>query len=206
MSKFIPVHPVNPQTRVLSEAVQVIQDGGVIAYPTDSGYALGCQMGDKDAQRRIIKIRDVGERHNFTLMCADFAQVGPLVLMGNSQFRLVKRLTPGPYTFILEGTKDVPRASLNPKKRTVGIRISDNVVVHSLLEQADGPIVSSSLIMPGDAEPYTDGWSVFEALEHQVDLVLDAPLESVAPTTVIDLTGDVPELIRQGRGDASFLE
>ncbi|MBV7363671.1 threonylcarbamoyl-AMP synthase [Actinomycetaceae bacterium TAE3-ERU4] len=206
MSKFVEVHPINPQPRTISRAVSILRDGGVIAYPTDSGFALGCAMGNLEGQERIAKIRGVGIKHNFTLICANFAQAGPLVLLDNAGFRLVKRLTPGPYTFIIEGTKEVPKSSLNSKKKTIGIRISPYPVVQSLVTELGSPLVSSSLIAPEGNEVYTDGWSVFEDFEHQLDLVIDAPIESAQPTSVIDLTAAPPEVIRVGSGDVSFLD
>jgi len=211
VARYLDVHPDNPQRRVIAQVVDLVRGGGLIAYPTDSGYALGCRLGDSDGLQRIRAIRGLDERHQFTLMCRDFAQLGQFALVSNRSFRAVKASTPGPYTFILPATKEVPRRMMNPKKRTVGVRIPDHVVVQALLEELAEPLVSSTLLLPdGDtAEPsltLTQGWEIKELLDHVVDGVLDSGECGTEPTTVIDLSGDDPEIIRRGAGDPSRFE
>lgn len=205
MAKYLDVHPVNPQPRALAEAVRVLRGGGLIVYPTDSCYALGCLMGEAPALERIRDIRKLDHRHHFTLVCADFAQLGQLVNIGNAAFRLVKSCTPGPYTFILPATKEVPRRLLHAKKHTVGVRIPKNTVVQALLAELGEPILSSTLLLPGHDEPLTDGWTIKEELDHQVDVVLDAGDCGTEPTTVVDLSDGV-EVVRVGAGDVSRFE
>ena len=205
MAKYLDVHPVNPQPRALAEAVRVLRGGGLIVYPTDSCYALGCLMGEAAALERIRDIRKLDHRHHFPLVCADFAQLGQLVNIGNAAFRLVKSCTPGPYTFILPATKDVPRRLLHAKKHTVGVRIPKNTVVQALLAELGEPILSSTLLLPGHDEPLTDGWTIKEELDHQVDVVLDAGDCGTEPTTVVDLSDGV-EVVRVGAGDVSRFE
>ena len=205
MAKYLDVHPVNPQPRALAEAVRVLRGGGLIVYPTDSCYALGCLMGEAEPLERIRVIRQLDHRHHFTLVCADFSQLGQLVNIGNAAFRLVKSCTPGPYTFILPATKEVPRRLLHAKKHTVGVRIPKNTVVQALLAELGEPILSSTLLLPGHDEPLTDGWTIKEELDHQVDVVLDAGDCGTEPTTVVDLSDGV-EVLRVGAGDVSRFE
>lgn len=203
MARYLDVHPVNPQPRSIAMVAEAIRGGGLVAYPTDSCYALGCRMGNLAALERIRRIRNLDDRHHFTLVCRDFAQLGPLIDVNNATFRLLKANTPGPFTFILPGTKEVPRRLLNPKKHSIGVRIPEHVVAQALLHELDEPIVSSTLLLPGHEEPLTEGWVIKDELDHSVDVVLDGGECGLMPTTVVDLTGDEPEVIRQGAGDAS---
>jgi tRNA threonylcarbamoyl adenosine modification protein (Sua5/YciO/YrdC/YwlC family) len=201
MARFLDVHPVDPQPRAIGQAVQLIRDGGLVAYPTDSGYALGCALGNQDGKDRILRIRQLDDRHHFTLVCRDFAQLGQLVHIDNRVFRAIKAATPGPYTFILPATKEVPRRLLHPKKKTVGVRIPENRVVQALLAELWEPILSSTLILPGEDAPMTEGWLVKEELDQQVDAVIDAGECGAEPTTVIDYSDGTPEVTRLGAGD-----
>ena len=195
------MHPVDPQPRAISQAVQLIRDGGLLAYPTDSGYALGCALGNQEGKDRIVRIRHLGDKHHFTLVCADFAQLGQLVHIDNSVFRAIKAATPGSYTFILPATKEVPRRLLHPKKKTVGVRIPDDRVVQALLAELGEPMLSSTLILPGETDPMTEGWLVKEELDHQVDAVIDSGECGTEPTTVVDFSDGAPEVVRVGAGD-----
>jgi len=206
VAKYFDVHPVNPQPRAIRQIVDIVREDGLIAYPTDSCFALGCRMGNKDGLDRIREIRHLGDRHHFTLMCRDFAQLGQFVQINNASFRLVKASTPGPYTFILPATKEVPRRLLHPKKRTVGVRITEHVVAQALLAELGEPLVSSTLLLPGHEEPMTAGWEIKEELDHVVDAVVDSGECGVEPTTVIDLSDGEPEIIRVGAGDTSRFE
>jgi tRNA threonylcarbamoyl adenosine modification protein (Sua5/YciO/YrdC/YwlC family) len=203
MARYLDVHPDNPQPRLIGQAVQALHDDQLIAYPTDSGYALGSRIGNKDGRDRILAIRGLDERHHFTLVCRDFSQLGQLVHVDNSAFRAIRAATPGPFTFILPATPEVPRRLLHPKKRTVGVRIPDHTVVRALLEELGEPILSSTLILPGESEPRTNGWDVKEELDHRVDVVIEAGDTPAEPTTVIDWSEGVPEVVRQGAGDWS---
>ncbi len=203
MARFIDIHPVDPQPRLVTQVVDILRDGGVIAYPTDSGYALGAQMGNADGKDRMRAIRRLDDRHHFTLVCRDFAQLGQLVHIDNRVFRAVKAATPGPYTFILPATAEVPRRLIHPKKRTVGVRIPDHVVVRALLEELGEPILTTTLILPGVTEAMTTGWEVKEALDHQVDAVIESGEVTAAPTTVVDWSGVEPAVVRVGAGDPS---
>jgi tRNA threonylcarbamoyl adenosine modification protein (Sua5/YciO/YrdC/YwlC family) len=204
MARYLDVHPDNPQARAIAQVVAAIRDDdALIAYPTDSGYALGGRIGSKEIKERILAIRDLDEHHHFTLVCKDFSQLGQLVHVPNSAFRAIKAMTPGPFTFILPATPEVPRRLLHPKKKTVGVRIPDNAVVRALLEELGEPLLTSTLILPGETEPRTSGWDVKEELDHVVDYVIEAGETPAEPTTVIDWSDDVPEVIRQGAGDAS---
>ncbi|HEX5089839.1 MAG TPA: L-threonylcarbamoyladenylate synthase [Nocardioides sp.] len=203
MARYLDIHPDNPQERLLQQVVDALRDDALIAYPTDSGYALGCRTGNRDGRDRILRIRGLDERHHFTLVCKDFGQLGQLVKVDNAAFRAIRSVTPGPYTFILPAMPEVPRRLLHPRKRTVGVRIPDHTVVHALLELLGEPLLSSTLILPGETEPRTLGWDVKEELDHAVDLVVDAGETPAEPTTVIDWSEGVPEVLRQGAGDAS---
>ena len=204
MARYFDVHPDNPQTRSIRQVVDIVRDGGLIAYPTDSCFAFGCQVGNRGGLDRIRDIRRLGDRHHFTLICRDFAQLGQFVQISNSVFRLVKAATPGSYTFILPATREVPRRLLHPKKQTVGVRIPRHTVVQSLLAELGEPLVSSTLLLPGQEEPMTHGWEIKERLDHLVDAVIDSGDCGVEPTTVIDLSQPEPEVLRQGAGDSSW--
>lgn len=201
MARYFDVHPVNPQRRSISQVVEILREGGVIAYPTDSSYAIGCMTENHDGLERIRRIRGHDESHHMTLVCADFAQLGQLVKLDNNAFRAVKAATPGPYTFILPATKEVPRRLYHPKKRTVGIRIPDHPVVRALLTELGEPLLSSTLIPRGQEAPMTDGWTIKEELSHQVDAVVDAGETGDVPSTVVDWTEGYPEVVRVGAGD-----
>ncbi|GAA1742194.1 L-threonylcarbamoyladenylate synthase [Luedemannella helvata] len=206
MAKYLDVHPDNPQPRRIREAVDIIRGGGVVAYPTDSSYALGCRIGDRDAVERIREVRRLDDRHHFALVCRDFSQLGQFVQLSNSVFRLVKAHIPGPYTFILPASKDVPRRLLHPKKRTVGARVPDHRVTQALLDELGEPLLSSTLLLPGDEEPLTQGWEIKERLDHAIDAVIDAGEGGKEPSTVVDLSGDEPEVLRRGAGDPTPFE
>ncbi|MFC7979288.1 L-threonylcarbamoyladenylate synthase [Streptomyces cinereoruber] len=206
MAKYFDVHPDNPQPRTISTVADSIRNGALVAYPTDSCYALGTRMGSRDGISRIRAIRDLGDRHHFTLMCRDFAQLGQLVHIDNDVFRAVKAATPGPYTFILPGTKEVPRQLLHPKKKTVGVRIPDHVATQALLAELGEPLLSSTLLLPDEEEPLTQGWEIKERLDHQVDAVLDSGDCGTEPTTVVDFSSGEPEIVRRGAGDTTRFE
>ncbi|GAB4076336.1 L-threonylcarbamoyladenylate synthase [Nostocoides australiense] len=201
MARLLEVHPVDPQPRAIQQAVALLREGGLIAYPTDSGYALGATMGNQEAKDRIHAIRRLDDKHHFTLVCKDFAQLGQFVFIDNSVFRAVKAATPGPYTFILPGSKDVPRKLLHTKKKTVGVRIPDSRVVQALVTELGEPLMSSTLILPGESEPMTEGWLVKDELDHAVDIVIDTGECGSEPTTVVDFSSDEPEVVRVGAGD-----
>jgi tRNA threonylcarbamoyl adenosine modification protein (Sua5/YciO/YrdC/YwlC family) len=201
MARFVDIHPVNPQPRLLQQVVAALRDDALIAYPTDSGYALGCQLGNRDGRDRILRIRGLDEKHHFTLMCGDFAQLGQFVHVDNSAFRAIKAATPGPYTFILPATGEVPRRLMHPKKKTVGVRIPDHLFDQQLLSELGEPLLTSTLILPGETEPRTLGWEVKEELDHQVDLVVEAGETPAEPTTVVDWSEGYPEVVRRGAGD-----
>ncbi|MFE5914946.1 L-threonylcarbamoyladenylate synthase [Streptomyces wedmorensis] len=206
MAKYFDVHPDNPQHRTISAVADSIRNGALVAYPTDSCYALGTRLGSRDGISRIRAIRDLDDRHHFTLMCANFAQLGQLVHIDNDVFRAVKASTPGAYTFILPATKEVPRQLLHPKKKTVGVRIPDHVVTQALLAELGEPLLSSTLLLPDEAEPLTQGWEIKERLDHQVDAVLDSGDCGTEPTTVVDFSGGEPEIVRRGAGDTTRFE
>ncbi|MFL9610431.1 L-threonylcarbamoyladenylate synthase [Methylobacillus sp. Pita2] len=201
MAQYFVIHPENPQTRLINQAVAILRDGGVIAYPTDSSYALGCMLGNKDAQDRIRAIRGVDDSHHFTLVCRNLAELSTYAQVDNSQFRLLKANTPGQYTFILKATREVPRRLQHPKRSTVGLRVPQHAVTLALLEELNEPMLSMTLQLPGDDAPLNEAWEIRDQLEHQVELVIDAGACSIAPTTVIDLTAESPSLIRLGAGD-----
>ncbi|HEY3700253.1 MAG TPA: L-threonylcarbamoyladenylate synthase [Spongiibacteraceae bacterium] len=201
MSQFFQIHPDNPQQRLIGQAVGIIRRGGVIAYPTDSAYALGCHLGDKAALERIRRIRKLDDDHNFTLVCRDLSELGTYARVNNSVFRLIRNHTPGPYTFILKATDEVPRRLLHPKRRTIGLRVPENRIALALLEALGEPLMSVTLILPGDELPLTDPLDIRERLEHDLDLVIDGGICGAEPTTIVDLADDTPVIIRQGRGD-----
>jgi tRNA threonylcarbamoyl adenosine modification protein (Sua5/YciO/YrdC/YwlC family) len=194
------MHPQDPQPRMVSQVVEIVRDGGLIAYPTDSCYALGCAVGNREGIERLRQIRKLDDKHHLTLVCQDFAQLGQFVHISNTVFRLVKSATPGPYTFILPATKEVPRRLWHPRKRTVGVRIPRHVVAHALLDRLGEPLVSTTLLLPGDEEPMTQGWEIKERLDHQIEAVVDSGEGGTTPTTVIDLSEDEPEVLRVGGG------
>jgi len=206
MARYLDVHPDNPQARTIGQVVDQLRQDALIAYPTDSGYALGCQLGNRDGRDRILRIRDLDERHHFTLMCKDFAQLGQFVHLDNSAFRAIKAATPGSYTFILPATSEVPKRLMHPKKKTVGVRIPDHVLVQTLLRELGEPMLTSTLILPGETEARTSGWDVKEELDHQVDIVIEAGDTIAEPTTVVDWSAGYPEVVRVGAGDPSRFE
>ncbi|RZS32216.1 tRNA threonylcarbamoyl adenosine modification protein (Sua5/YciO/YrdC/YwlC family) [Herbihabitans rhizosphaerae] len=206
MARYFDVHPVNPQRRAIGQAVALLREDGLIAYPTDSCYALGCQLGNKDGLERIKEIRRLDDRHHFTLMCRDFAQLGQFVHVDNTVFRAIKASTPGSYTFILPATNEVPRRMMHPKKRTVGARIPDDIVVQALLDELGEPLLSSTLLLPDLDEPLTQGWEIKERLDHVVDAVIDSGECGTVPTTVIDFSQGEPEIVRRGAGDTTRFE
>lgn len=206
MARYFDVHPHDPQPRTIAQAVALLRDDALIAYPTDSCYALGFRLDNPTGGDRIRRIRALDDRHHFTLVCADFAQLGQFVHLDNAAFRSIKSATPGPYTFILTATKDVPKRLSHPKKRTVGVRIPQHPVVRALLRELGEPLVSSTLLLPGAQEPMTDGWTIKEELDHLVDAVLDAGDCGTEPTTVVDWSEGHPEVVRAGAGDPSRFE
>lgn len=201
MAQFFSVHPANPQPRLIRQAAEILRRGGVIAYPTDSSYALGCHLGDIAAAERIRAIRGLGDRHFLTLVCVDLAEAARFVRLANWQFRIVRQGTPGPFTFLLPASREVPRRVLTDRRQTVGIRVPDHPVVHALLAELREPVLSSTLILPGEMAPIDDPHAIRDRLEHDVDLVIDAGPCPGEPTTVIDLTADAPTLVRLGSGD-----
>ncbi len=200
MAQFFSIHPENPQLRLIRQAVAIVHAGGVIVYPTDSCYALGGQLGDKNVMTRICAIRQVDEQHHFTLMCRNLSEISQYAKVDNSQYRLLKASTPGSYTFIFQATREVPRRLLHPKRNTIGLRIPDNPVVQALLTELNEPLLSSTLILPGDEFPLNDAGEIRDRLEHHVELVLDGGACGLEMSTVIDLTGDTPKLTRLGKG------
>ncbi|MEU3626863.1 threonylcarbamoyl-AMP synthase [Amycolatopsis coloradensis] len=206
MARYFDVHPENPQRRAIGQVVDILREDGLIAYPTDSCFALGCQLGNKDGIDRIRSIRKLDDRHHFTLVCQDFAQLGQFVHIDNTVFRAIKASTPGSYTFILPATKEVPRRLLHAKKKTVGVRIPDHVVTQALLGELGEPLLSSTLLLPDQEEPMTQGWDIKERLEHVVDAVIDSGECGVEPTTVIDFSAGEPEIVRRGAGDTVRFE
>ncbi|MGD9526330.1 L-threonylcarbamoyladenylate synthase [Pseudonocardia sp.] len=206
MARYFDVHPVDPQRRAIGQVATMVREGGLIAYPTDSCFALGCAIGNAEGVERIRTIRHLDDRHHFTLVCADFAQLGQFVHVSNRVFRLVKAATPGSYTFILPATKEVPRRMLHPRKKTVGVRIPQHPVVRALLSELGEPLLSSTLLLPGDDEPLTQGWDIKERLDHAVDAVIDSGECGTEPTTVVDLSTDETEIVRVGAGDPSRFE
>ncbi|MGV8844103.1 MAG: L-threonylcarbamoyladenylate synthase [Pseudomonas sp.] len=201
MSQFFQVHPENPQARLIKQAVEMIKDGAVVVYPTDSGYAVGCHIGDKAAVERIRRLRQLDDKHNFTLLCRDLSQLGLFAKVDTGAFRLLKAHTPGPYTFILNATREVPRLLLHAKRRTIGLRVPNHPIAQALLEQLGEPLMSVSLIMPGERVPMSDPYEMRQSLEHHVDLILDGGFGSLEASTVINLTDGEPQILRVGCGD-----
>jgi tRNA threonylcarbamoyl adenosine modification protein (Sua5/YciO/YrdC/YwlC family) len=206
MALLLSMHPVSPQPRLVRQAIAAIREGSVVAYPTDSCYALGCLIGDKDAMERIRRIRHAGKDHNFTLVCRDLSEIAKYARVDNRQYRTLRAFTPGPYTFLLEATREVPKRLQNPKRRTIGIRVPDNPVVRMLLAELGEPIMSSTLLLPGEEAPMTDPQEIKARLEHAVDLVIDGGHCGFEPSSVVDLSGEVPTVVRRGKGDVSAFE
>jgi tRNA threonylcarbamoyl adenosine modification protein (Sua5/YciO/YrdC/YwlC family) len=200
MARVVNVHPDTPQPRLLVQAAEFIRNGGIVALPTDSCYALGCHLGDKEAMDRIRLIRQMDDRHHLTLMVRDLSEIAHFARVDNAQYRLLKATTPGSYTFILEGTKELPRRVLHPKRKTIGLRVPNHPVALALLEALNEPLLTTTLQLPGDDDPLTEGWEIQDRLEDQLEFILDAGHCGTEPTTIIDLTGPTPELIRAGRG------
>lgn len=206
MARYFDVHPRNPQSRTIGRVADLVRDGGLVVYPTDSCFALGCRLGDPSGIERIRAIRRLDERHHFTLVCRDLAQLGQFVRLDTTAFRAIRAATPGSYTFILPATKEAPRRMLHPRRRTVGARIPDHVAAQALLAELDEPLLSSTLLLPGEEEPLTQGWEIKERLDHAVDAVLDSGDCGVEPTTVVDFSGEEPVVLRRGAGDPSRFE
>jgi len=206
MARFLDIHPQDPQPRLIRQVAQTLQNGGLVAYPTDACFALGAQLGNAAAKQRIIDIRQLDDKHHFTLVCRDFAQLGQFVHLDNPVFRAVKAATPGAYTFILPATPEVPKKVLHPKKRTIGVRIPDHRITQALVAELGEPMLSSTLLLPGQEEPMALGWEIKEELDAQVDVVIDGDETGGDPTTVIDLSGDQAEVVRVGAGDPSPFE
>ncbi len=206
MAQYFEIHPENPQKRLVQQAVSIIDKGGLIIYPTDSSYALGCHIGDKSAMERIQRIRRTDSKHHFTLVCSDLSEIGTYAKVSNSDYRLMKSLTPGPYTFLLKATSVVPRRLMNPKRKTIGVRVPDNNIVHEILLELGQPIMSSTLIPPGGQDALDDAEEIREAFQHSVDLVIDGGFCGIEPTTVISLIDGVPVIARHGKGEVDFLE
>lgn len=206
MAQFFQIHPENPQQRLINRAVEILQHGGVIAYPNDSSYAIACQMDDKQALDKIRRIRQLDDKHNFTLICQDLTQVSNFAKIDNDAHRLIKALTPGAFTFILNATREVPRRLQHPKKKTIGIRVPDHAIASLLVETIGEPLFSSTLVLPGEASALTDPYEIRERLEHELDLVIDAGIVPDEPTTIIECSGKNLEIIRQGKGQAPMLD
>lgn len=206
MSQFFTIHPDNPQARLIAQAADIIRRGGVVAYPTDSGYALGCHLGDKSAMERIRRIRKLDNQHNFTLVCRDLSELGNYARVDNAAYRLIKNHTPGPYTFILKATSEVPKRLMHPKRKTIGLRVPQNNITLALLEALNEPMMSVTLMLPGEDLPMTDPYDIRQSLEHEVDLVIDGGFCGMEPTSVIDLAEETPQIIRRGQGDVSHFE
>ena len=205
MSEYYHIHPDNPQRRLIAQAVEIIHKGGVVVYPTDSSYAIGCHLGNKQAAERIRRIRQLDKHHNFTLMCRDLSEISQYSKVDNINYRLLKSQTPGPYTFILPATGEVPKRLLNPKRKNIGLRIPDNLIVMALLEELQEPLMSCTLMLPGEEFPMTDPQQIQLQLENHIDLIIDGGYSGHEPTTVIDLTDDQPVVLREGKGDTNWL-
>lgn len=206
MARYFDIHPDNPQRRAIGQVVDLVRSGGLVVYPTDSCFALGCALGNRDGIERITAIRKLDKGHHFTLVCQDFAQLGQFVHVSNRVFRAVKASTPGQYTFILPATREVPRRLMHPKKKTVGARIPDHLVAQALVTELGEPLLSSTLLLPDEEDPMTQGWEIKERLDNQVDAVVDSGDCGLEPTTVIDFSQDEPEIVRRGAGDTSRFE
>ena len=206
MAQYFEIHAQNPQKRLIKQAVKIIDEGGLIIYPTDSSYALGCHIGDKSAMERIQRLRKLDKKHHFTLVCSDLSEIGEYAKVDNSSYRLLKKLTPGPYTFLLKATSEVPRRLMNPKRKTIGLRVPDNVITHAILSELGQPIMSSTLIEPGKNDAMDDAEMIRNRFEHEVDLVIDGGACGIEPTTVISLIDSNPEVLRYGKGNVDFLE
>ncbi|MEJ2385927.1 MAG: L-threonylcarbamoyladenylate synthase [Chromatiaceae bacterium] len=206
MAQFFQIHPDTPQPRLIRRSVEILLEGGVIVYPTDSSYALGCQIGEKSAMERVRQIRRVDEKHNLTLVCRDLSEIATYARIDNQAFRLLKSLTPGPYTFIYGATKQVPRRLLHPKRKSIGIRLPDNAICRALLAELDQPILSTTLIPSGQELPLTDPYEMRDLLDRQVDLVIDGGFCGLDPTTVVDMTESPPRVVRAGKGDPAIFE
>ncbi len=206
MAQFFEIHPDNPQQRLIHQAVEIVRQGGVIVYPTDTSYAIACHIEDKQALDKIRRIRQLDDKHNFTLACKDLAQVSNFTKMGNDAFRLIKSLIPGPFTFILDATREVPRRLQRGKKKTVGIRVPDNKIALLLIEELGEPLFTSTMILPGETEAMSDPYEIRERLEHELDLVIDAGIINYQPTTIIDCHDNHIEIVRQGAGHADMLD
>lgn len=205
MAQLFTLHPTHPQQRLIRQAADIVRRGGLIAYPTDSCYALACHIGDKDAMDRLRRVRGMEDKRHLTLMCRDLAEIATYAVVDNVQYRLLKASTPGSYTFILRATREVPRRLLHPRRKTIGVRVPDHVVAHALLAELNEPMLSATLQLPGDAMPMSDAEAIRARLEHQLDLIIDAGHCGVEPTTVVDLTGETPQLLRLGAGPADVL-
>ena len=203
MAKLIEIHPTDPQPRRVKSIVEIIRSGGLIAYPTDSSYAFGCHIGDHKAIERIHRIRRTDRKHNFTLVCADLSEISVYARVDNWAYRMIKSMTPGPYTFVLPATREVPKRLQNSKRRTIGLRVPDHPLVHAMLKELGEPIMSSTLLLPGDLMPLTDPLEIEERIGHQVEAIIDAGPTGIEPTTVLDLSNDSVEILRVGRGDIS---
>ncbi len=201
MSQFFELHPDNPQPRLIKQAVAIVREGGIIAYPTDSSYALGCHIGDKSAMERIRRIRQLDDKHDFTLVCRDLSEISNYAKMDNTAFRLLKAYTPGPFTFIFKATHEVPRRLQHPKKKTIGIRLPDHSIAQALLEELGEPMMSSTLQLPGRDFAETEAWEIRERIDHCVDVIIEGGACSPEPTTIVDMSGSAPEIIRQGQGE-----
>ena len=206
MAEYFEVHPQSPQPRRIKQAVEIVRKGGVIAYPTDSSYALGCHIGDKKAMDRIRRIRRVDDKHNFTLVCRDLSELSLYAKVDNSTYRLLKANTPGSYTFILQASREVPRRLQNPRRKTIGLRVPDHPVALALLEELGEPLMSSTLILPGEQQPESIAWEIKEKLDHALDAILDGGWCGIEPTTVVDLTSGEPVVVRKGLGDTTPFE
>jgi tRNA threonylcarbamoyl adenosine modification protein (Sua5/YciO/YrdC/YwlC family) len=203
VAQFFSVHPEDPQPRLIRKAAEMVRAGAVIAYPTDSCYGLGCHIGDKSALDRLRRLRGIAPNHHLTLMCRDLTEIGVFANLDNAQFRLLKSVTPGSYTFILQATREVPRRLLHPKRKTIGIRVPNHRIAHALLAELEEPLLSATLSLPGDDAPLSDAQEIRERLEHELDLIIDGGPCGIEPTSVIDLTADAPQLIRRGRGSVA---
>jgi tRNA threonylcarbamoyl adenosine modification protein (Sua5/YciO/YrdC/YwlC family) len=205
-SQFIEIHPKDPQPRLIKRTVEILREGGIVVYPTDSCYALGCHIGDKAAMERIARIRQTDKHHHFTLVCRDLSEIAKYARVNNQQYRTLRAFTPGPYTFILQATKETPKRLQNPKRRTIGIRVPEHRVSQLILEELNEPLMSSTLMLPGDEMPLTDAREIQERLYHEVDAVIDGGNCGLEPTSVIDLEGPAPLIARRGKGDVSAFE